>query len=180
MAEWNQINVDHVAFKKAVRSGNWYAVEEFLVCHPDYAGLQITSLGQTALHIAIKAGHKHIVEKLVAQMSEEELEVKNKFGNTALDDIVFKGNYQMAVCMLRKNVNLVSIKNSVNQLPVVMAILYGHIKLARYLYSLTPEEDLKPEKGKDGATLCCLAIYKGNLGNNSLSNYFLASISDDI
>jgi len=52
-----------------------------------------------------------------------------------------------------------------------MAIYYGHIKLARHLYSLTPVEDLRPEKGIDGATLSCQAIYTGTLGKNSSSTY---------
>jgi hypothetical protein len=52
--------------------------------------------------------------------------------------------------------------------------LYYSKKLARYLYSCTPEEDRKPEKDKNGATLCFKAIYSRNLGNNSWSNYMLA------
>ncbi|XP_062174035.1 uncharacterized protein LOC133879477 isoform X2 [Alnus glutinosa] len=156
-------NVDHEVLNKAVRSGNWNAVEVFLKRHPGAAGVKITNLGQTALHVAVGAGHENIVEKLVVKMSEGELAVKNGYGDTALADTIYKGNYRMAVCMLRKNVNLASIKNSADDLPVVMAIYYGHIKLARHLYSLTPEEDLMPEKGIDGATLSCQAIYTGTL-----------------
>jgi ankyrin repeat protein len=95
-----------------VRSGDWNAVEEFLNHHPGSAGLKITDDGGTALHVAVDAGHEHIVEKLVAIMSEQELEITDNDGDTALINAIDKENYRMAECMLRKNVNLVSIKSS--------------------------------------------------------------------
>ena len=78
--------------------------------------------------------------------------------------------------------NLVSIKNSSSKLPVIKALSRGNIKFCRYLYSLTPVEDLKPENGRSGATLCTWAIYTRTLGNNFWSNYIYVgpTISDDI
>ncbi|KAE8038603.1 hypothetical protein FH972_011097 [Carpinus fangiana] len=180
LAEWNRINVDREAFRKVAQNwdqinvidheafkeefeevvgrGDWNAVNEFMNCHPGSVGLKITNSGDTALHVAVDAGHGHIVEKLVAIMSEQELEITNNEGNTALINAIDEENYRMAKCMLGKNMNLVRIKNSSSQLPVVDALISGHKKLARYLYSLTPEEDLKAENGCNGATLCTWAI----------------------
>ncbi|XP_059429123.1 uncharacterized protein LOC132162930 [Corylus avellana] len=137
--EWSQINafqkaaqnLNHEAFKKSfqevVRSGDWNAVEEFIERHPGSAGLKITNLGGTALHLAVQNVYEHIVEKLVAIMSEQELEVRDNNGYIALDYVLRSKN------------------------------------LARYFYSRTLEGDLTPEKRKNGAALCCRAIFTGNL-----------------
>lgn len=169
----NNGNVDHVlrheALTKAVRSGDWNTAEEFLNRNPGATRAQITLFGETALHVAVNAGHEDIVEKLVDLMSEQDMEILDSFGTTALFNTTNAGNYRMAACMARKNRNLLSIIDKEDkQIPVVKAIFNGHIELARYLYSLTTLDDLTPEKGVHGATLCTQAIYTRNLGNNQL------------
>jgi hypothetical protein len=76
----------------------------------------------------------------------------------------------MAECMLRKNKHLVSIGDVSGRIPVVMAIEFGYKDLARYLYSLTPLEDLMLEKGISGATLCTQALYTRTLGKKIINN----------
>jgi ankyrin repeat protein len=135
---------------------------------------KITVLGNTALHLAVEAGHERIVEKLVDVMSVEHLAIPTNDGNIALVLAINAGNYRMASCMLRKNNNLVSIKDSNSDIPANKAIYNGHTELARYLYSLTPLGDLTQEKAVNGATLCILAIYNQSLGNNlSLTTHLL-------
>jgi ankyrin repeat protein len=115
------------------------------------------------------------VEKLVDVMSEEDLAIQSNNGNTALVDAINAGNYRMTSCMLRKNNNLVSIEDSNSDIPVIKAFYNGHTELARYLYSLTPLEDLTQEKADNGATVCSLAIYNRSLGNNlslTIGRYF--------
>ncbi|KAF5447203.1 hypothetical protein F2P56_032772 [Juglans regia] len=53
---------------KAVRSGNWTAAREFLERGPNAVGARITHKGYTALHIAVAAGHSHVVDELVKLM----------------------------------------------------------------------------------------------------------------
>jgi ankyrin repeat protein len=125
-------------------------------------------VGETALSIAVAAGHEHIVEKLVDVMSVEELGILDIYGNTPLVGALNAGNYRMTACMLRKNNNLVSIEDEDKRIPVIQAIGNGDIELARYLYSLTPLEDLTKENGAHGATLCTCAIYTRSLGKNQL------------
>ena len=149
-----------------MQSGDWIAAEEFLKRQPDAAVAKITGLDETALHLAVEAGHEDIVEKLVDLMSKEDLAIPNFFGGTALVYAIEVGNYRMAACMLIKNNNLPRIKDSDDDIPVNQAILRGHIELARYLYSFTPLEDLTPERGVYGATLCTQAIYNRSLGKN--------------
>ncbi|XP_062175363.1 uncharacterized protein LOC133880430 isoform X2 [Alnus glutinosa] len=152
-------NVDHVQYEaliEALQSGDWNAAEEFLNGQPDARSAKITSLGETALYVAVTAGYEHIVEKLVDVMSVEDLAIPDTFGNTPLVAALDAGNYMMAACMLRKNNKLIGIEDSEQRIPVIQAIGNGDIELARYLYSLTPLEDLTKE---NGATLCTLAIY---------------------
>jgi ankyrin repeat protein len=158
-------NIDYIALIKAVQSGDWKTTEEFLRLHPDAVSEKMTFQGKTVLHIAVAAGHVDIVEELVERLSEESLEIQDIEGCTALAETTFAGNYRMAECILRKNKHLVSIGNVNGRLPVVMAIENGYKELARYLYSLTPLEDLMPEKGISGATLCTQAIYSRTLGD---------------
>jgi len=108
------------------------------------------------------------VEKLVDVMSEEDLAIPNKDGNTALVLAISAGNYRMTACMLRKNNNLVSIKDSNSYIPANCAVSFGHKELAQYLYSLTQLEELTEEKAVNGATLCSLAISDESLGKNQL------------
>ena len=67
--------------------------------------------------------------------------------------------------MLGKNENLTSIGDDGN-IPVVLALFNGHLKLARYLYLRTPPEILLPENGTMGASVVCEAIYNKALGKN--------------
>ena len=151
---------------KALRIGNWNAAEGFLLCHPKAVCAKITATGKTALRVAAEAGHLHIVEKLVMFMTKENLEIKDIYGSgfTALAWATYFGNYRIAECMLQENENLISIGDDFGNIPVVLALKNGHLKLARYLYLLTPMEILMPENGTTGATVVCEAIYNNALG----------------
>ena len=149
---------------KALQIGDWNAAKEFLNSHAISA--KITVRDKTALHVAAEAGHVHIVEELVKQMSEENLELKDIQGFTALALAISNGNCRIAECMLGKNENLIIIGNNFGTIPVVLALYNGHLKLARYLYLLTPLEILVPENGTIGATVVCEAIYNKALGKN--------------
>ena len=151
---------------KALQIGNWNAATEFLDRRPHAISAKITFTDKTALHVAAEAGHVHIVEELVKQMSEENLEIKDIDGFTALALAAYIGNYRIAECMLGKNENLIRIATNEGNIPVVLALFNGHLKLARYLYLLTPPEILLPENGTMGATVVCEAIYNKALGKN--------------
>ncbi|KAL4599441.1 hypothetical protein ACB092_11G127500 [Castanea dentata] len=144
---------------KSLQIGDWNATKEFLNRHPNAISAKITATEKTALHVATEARQVHIVEELVMQMSEEDLEIKDIGGYTALAQATYNGNYRIAECMLGKNENLVSIPNNNEEIPVGLALFNGHLKLARYLYLLTPLEILVPENGTIGATVVCKAIY---------------------
>ena len=158
----------YMDFFKALRIADCNAANEFLDRYPLATFAKITATGKTALRVAAEAGHLHMVEELVQFMSKKDLEIRDiyGFGFTALAWATYFGNYRIAECMLLKNENLISIEDDFGNIPVVLALKNGHLKLARYLYLLTPMEILMPEKGPTGATVVCEAIYNNALGKN--------------
>ena len=47
---------------KSLQIGDWNAAKEFLNRHPHAISAKITVREKTALHVAVEAGHVHIVE----------------------------------------------------------------------------------------------------------------------
>ncbi|KAG6677562.1 hypothetical protein I3842_14G033800 [Carya illinoinensis] len=155
----------------AVRGGNLDETKAILGSLPhDAVNWEIPDKGETALHTAVRYGHEHIVEALVMQMSNQSLAMYNSDGFTALTMAVLFGKRQMVECMLRQYSDLINIRHSIGKnLPVVMAIDFRQIEMARHLYYLTPETDLIPKDNDqeiqkcNGATLLTHAIYSGTL-----------------
>ncbi|XP_042959787.1 uncharacterized protein LOC122294862 isoform X3 [Carya illinoinensis] len=96
-------------------------------------------------------------------ISEQDLAMKDNAGNTALHEAIISGNYRMVECLITKNRSLVSFRSALNELPVVSTMAMGHKELARYLYSLTPSEELEAEKAEQGAKLLTYAIHARDL-----------------
>ena len=164
-------NIDHgleiyVDLYKFLQKGDWNAAKGFLNSFPHAISAKITGRGSTALHVAADAGHVHIVEELVKQMSVENLEIKDNFGATALTVATLKGYYRIAECLLGKNENLIRFGGDGGNIPLISALYCGHLNLARYLYLLTPLEILLPENGFIGATVVCEAIFNKAFGKN--------------
>ncbi|XAR73203.1 hypothetical protein NMG60_11007100 [Bertholletia excelsa] len=141
-----------VLYKK-VHEGDWRSVKYLLELHPDALIAKISSYGETALHIAVLAGHVKIVEELVQMTPAKELEQKNDFGETALSLAAGGGVTKVAKHLIRKNHNLLGIKNVCGLIPVVVAAQFGHTDMVRFLYYVTQEEDLNPETSDQGAKL---------------------------
>ncbi|KAB1220605.1 hypothetical protein CJ030_MR3G015858 [Morella rubra] len=60
----NQDYLKYASFLKAVRNGDLDAIKAFLALHPEASSAKLTFGDQTALHIAVLAGHVHIVKEL--------------------------------------------------------------------------------------------------------------------
>ncbi|XP_008235975.1 PREDICTED: uncharacterized protein LOC103334783 [Prunus mume] len=141
-------------FFDAVRIGDWNKAKEFLTLHPNAVRARIPYSNQTALHIATEFEREHIVEELVQLMPKEDLEIQS-FGWTALAIAANKGNIKMVECMVRQSKKILSIATEKNSTPILLACVNEHWDVLDYLYSVTPFEDLKPEKGPYGAGLLC-------------------------
>ncbi|KAG6667380.1 hypothetical protein CIPAW_01G096800 [Carya illinoinensis] len=79
----------YVPLHNALKSGDWNSAKEFLKLQPNSKRAKITTLGKTALHVSVEAGHVHIVEALVDLMSEDDLEVQDNFSDTALMETTY-------------------------------------------------------------------------------------------
>ncbi|XP_048325369.2 uncharacterized protein LOC107413233 isoform X1 [Ziziphus jujuba] len=147
-------------FYNAVWSGDWQATNEFITRNPDVVRARITYSGRTALHVAAVNGHMSMVETLVDKMYEEDLEIKDVDGFTALAiAATYNASIEIAECMVRKNTKILTIHVN-DMLPAALAFRYGYTKMGRYLYTVTPLDNLVlPQNGIDGATLICNAIY---------------------
>ncbi|XP_062093005.1 uncharacterized protein LOC133798621 [Humulus lupulus] len=145
---------------KAVKSGDWKAAKSFLAEHPEAVRASITCSDKNALHVAVAAGHFHIVEKLVQLMTEEDLLMQRNDGFTALAIAIEIGNTSIAECLFNKNKKLLRV-HVIGRLPVVYAVLCGQTHMAPLLYSVTPLEDLMlEENAKQGSELISLCIQR--------------------
>ncbi|KAI4347835.1 hypothetical protein L6164_008614 [Bauhinia variegata] len=114
---------------------------------------QLTEHKNTALHAAVSFGYLNIVENLVNLMTEAEMEMTDTDGYIALASAALTGITEIAECIIQKNENLVIIPNNSDEIPVTLAVLSGHIKMAHYLYLVTPLRSFFPENGHHGAML---------------------------
>ncbi|KAF5470259.1 hypothetical protein F2P56_010783 [Juglans regia] len=136
---------DYAVLVEAVRKGDWITTRGFLEDNPAALTARIftgTYPGGTILHAAVDADQEYIVQELVNKMSEHNLAIQDNGRQTALHITTISGNQRMAECLITKNRSLVSIRDKDNDLPVALAMAWGHKELARYLYFPTPLEDL--------------------------------------
>ncbi|KAL5773587.1 hypothetical protein ACOSQ2_013511 [Xanthoceras sorbifolium] len=134
----------------AALKGDWDKAEAIYKDYPGDAVASLSDLGDNALHVAAGAGHTPFVAKLISSnyMKEDDLEKKNKKGNTAFTLVAMSGNVQLALLMIEKNKKLAMIRNGIEDnsgmLAVQVAALLGHKEMVNYLYKIT-REDLKNE-----------------------------------
>ncbi|XVE83321.1 hypothetical protein DITRI_Ditri16bG0079400 [Diplodiscus trichospermus] len=151
-------SIRYLPLYKAIDRGDLEATKKFLDQYPDALSASLSIDGDTALHIAALAGHVEIVEELVGRMSPQQVEVKQKLGSTALNFAVIGGVTEIGELLVKKNRELLKIPNGYDQIPVVVAALYGHRDLVHYLYLETPIEELDPTTKTHGAILLTACI----------------------
>ncbi|RVW90960.1 hypothetical protein CK203_044190 [Vitis vinifera] len=158
-------NVDFSQYQgliKALNRGKWNDIESFFNENPGAVRAKISPKGETALHIAARAGHVKVVEELVKKLSPEDLKQKeNNGGHTPLDLAALNGFKEIARCMIKKNTELTSILDNEGILPSCACLYRGKKGVIRLLYNYTPPKELGPKKGegKNGARLLgyCIA-----------------------
>ncbi|PON78909.1 Transmembrane protein [Trema orientale] len=72
-------------------------------------------------------------------MSNEDLELRDKKDNTAFSLAVATGAVEAAQIMLRRNINLATIRGGQGMTPLYMAALFGRSEMSSSLYSITEE-----------------------------------------
>ncbi|CAN8269081.1 unnamed protein product [Cochlearia groenlandica] len=172
--ELSQENSTYLLLFKYIDNGNLESTQAFLNRNPDALTASLTSNGDRPIHKAVLSGQIKIVEEIVRrthdQNQEQVLEIKNDNGYTALTYAATGGIVRIAECLIDKSPGLVSVRNAKEHIPIVVASLYGHKDLVRYLYKHTPLSDLDPcdesdeHKGKNGAMLVTNCIVDGLYG----------------
>ncbi|KAF8377142.1 hypothetical protein HHK36_030515 [Tetracentron sinense] len=155
----NNDYIENLPLFKAVFHNDWKKAKEFIDLHPHVVNDIISTTGETALHIAAISEHLRIVEELVELMPEKSLELKNEVGNTALHLVALCGITKMAEAMVKKNRNLLCIADRSGVIPVALASSCGHKDMVRYLYLVTPKEELNPETSDNGVPLLTFSIF---------------------
>ncbi|CAN1345072.1 Ankyrin repeat-containing protein ITN1, partial [Linum perenne] len=146
---------------RALDSGDWEASKRLLNLHTTAATASLSPDGDTPLHVAVLAGHVEIVEGLIAGiLPAEALLIKNRSGATALNYAAIGGVMRITECLVRRAPELVRVPNLNGHIPVVVAALYGHDEMVRYLYHATPKDELVSPSGDriNGAMLLTTCI----------------------
>ncbi|CAI0554966.1 unnamed protein product [Linum tenue] len=168
---------------RALDSGDWETTKRLLHRHPDgpvpAATASLSPDGDTALHVAVLAGHEGIVERLATEvLPKEALMMKNKSSATALNYAAIGGVTGIADCLVRKAPELLRVPNQNGHIPVVVASLYGHREMVRYLYHASPKDDLVGHGGSkiNGAMLLTTCIVDGLYGFKRLYDLKLTHV----
>ncbi|MBA0626998.1 hypothetical protein Godav_004560 [Gossypium davidsonii] len=130
---------------QAAMKGDWGKAKEFLNIHPGAANVRITNRLETALHIAVRAGHIGFVEEVVKLMSVSDLERRDKSSNTALFVAAASGITRIAEVMVKKNKLLPGLRGNKGLTPLCIAAQKGHRDMVWYLYNVTAAEYLNQE-----------------------------------
>ncbi|GMN73494.1 hypothetical protein TIFTF001_055349, partial [Ficus carica] len=92
-------------------------------------------------------------------MTEEDLLIQQKDGFTVLAVAIHVGSIPIAKCLIKKNKELVNVVHRTYGIPVHHSVIYSDFQMARYLYSVTPQDVLTlRDNGKTGASLISLYI----------------------
>ncbi|CAL9014052.1 unnamed protein product [Prunus brigantina] len=144
----------HQPFIDNVSKGDWHLAKEYLSRYPEAIRERGSIYGLTALHVAVALENVNMGKALVELMTEEDLEIQDGNGLTAITHAVSRGITQLAKCIVEKNKKLLSLPSPPdNVIPLVRAYCVGHWDLARYLYSVTPLEALLQDDGCGGSEI---------------------------
>jgi ankyrin repeat protein len=96
----------------------------------------------------VAAQHTTFIKNLLKLMSPEDLELKTKYGFTALHTAAQVGNVRIAEQLLEINNKPLSILDVNEDTPLIVAAYLGNTSMVSYLFSLsrTPLEQLTHEK----------------------------------
>ncbi|KAD2804954.1 hypothetical protein E3N88_38331 [Mikania micrantha] len=119
--------------------GDWKTGKIILDKRPDFVRIigPWKDLG-TTLHMATTPDENNFtlnfIKNLVHMMNMEDLEIKNKYSNTAFWLACFSGKTKMAMIMMEKNPSLPNIRGNNELLPLSVCGMTGTHELVKFLY----------------------------------------------
>lgn len=130
-----------VPLNRAALKGDWQAAEKIILKYPEVVRMSITQKEETVLHIVASTKHIHFAEMLVKLMKDEDLELQNGEGATALC-LAVASTVQMVDVLLKRNKGLLKIRKK-GDLPFLCAVLSGDKRMVEHIYSKTDLVDHK-------------------------------------
>ncbi|CAH1449228.1 unnamed protein product [Lactuca virosa] len=135
------INKDqHKNLHRASLKGDWSEAESILKSNKDVVKEAICNDGSTILHIAVGKGDKGFIQNLISYINVADVLVKRSSdGSTALHIAAIVGNTYAADLLVKKNKNLLQIKDHKNQEALHKAYEYLHLDTIEYLSKATED-----------------------------------------
>ncbi|XP_031371571.1 uncharacterized protein LOC116187111 isoform X2 [Punica granatum] len=129
---------------KAALNGDWEAADSIFKSDPEALTAKITSMGETALHVAADVGRTEFIEKLVALMTPEALEIQeHERSQTALHYAVARGSLHIVKTLVAKNGRLMEMADRWEYTPLHLAAYYFESKeIVWYLVLKMPDVPL--------------------------------------
>lgn len=110
----------------------------------------ITLNADRALHVAVGTGTaNHIVEYLLAKMSDDQVRLRNNDGNNVLGVAAIVGNVEAAKMIMGRLPELIDVKNNNNYVPLIEAARHGHKKMVKYLLPFSESYLLSEDRTTD-------------------------------
>lgn len=154
---------------KAAILGNWERARVIISSKKTAVSEHITQVSETILHVAVGQKDKRFVEELVKSMTKEQLELKDRFGRTALCSAAIAGNIEAAKILVKADPDLPCIMSNHNYSPLHYAAKYGHKKTIQYLLSVTELDYHLQHLTSAGVTLLNLLISADLFGKHGVS-----------
>ncbi|XP_027915359.1 uncharacterized protein LOC114174718 isoform X2 [Vigna unguiculata] len=143
-----------------VESDEWNDAKA-IINNDDTAIFSTSSTGRTVLHVAVMAGHVHIVKNLVKLGKDKLVTMQDNFDYTALSLAAeLTGNVEIAKCMVERKggKKLLTMKTKDGEIPVLLSAAKGYKDMTRYLYSETQLEAFVDKNSRNGVLLLSRCI----------------------
>lgn len=155
---------------RAALEGDWLAAEIILDRDQKLAHDYVTEDGDRALQVACAMGHIEFVQKLVQLISPKDLELADGRGYTACCYAAITRGVEIALVLVDKNRDLVTMRDKKNSTPLHKAALRGNAGMVMLFLESTEIDDFSAEEWFD---LLLLTIRRKMFGTY-IFRYFLA------
>ena len=135
--------LDYLPLYKAASLGDWSTAKKFFEEDPEALVARISTINETALHVAIASGHSiTFVQNLMDLMAKEgkRFDSRATEENTTLHYAAKANNVEAAKLLVIKDPSLHMTKTKGGYTPLHIAAQFGHKNTIRFLYSLIKDE----------------------------------------
>ncbi|KVH87905.1 Ankyrin repeat-containing protein [Cynara cardunculus var. scolymus] len=132
--ERDDFNTICVPLYNASTIGDLEAAKVILDKRRELVRFSIIESYETMLHIAVLSKSYKFVEYLMSLMTEEDIKLSNRNGETAFYLVARVGNVKMAHILVKKNRGVINITDSQGRMPLHVAALFGRRTMVQYLY----------------------------------------------